>query len=423
MAVEWKKDRGSRANEKWLEIRRRHELLRPHLNEQARRSWAGAEALVWGRGGVTVVSEATGLSHSTVEAGKREVSQARHSGGRERVRRPGGGRKRLKEKSPEILAKLEALVDPSTRGDPQSPLRWTCKSLRKLAAELTAQGYPVSADVVGDLLRELKYSLQANRKTSEGSSHPDRNAQFEHIASQSQQFLEAGEPVISVDTKKKEKVGNFKNAGREYQPQGSPELVNLHDFGERDPQGRVVSGIPYGVYDPGKNNGWVSVGVDHDTASFAVETIRRWWKQMGSVTYPAARRLLITADAGGSNGHRVRAWKVELQKLADETSLDLSVCHYPPGTSQWNKIEHRMFSRITANWRGHPLTSHEVIVNLIANTTTTKGLRIQAQLDDGHYPTGVKVPDKEMEALALHPAQFHGEWNYMLRARPPAQGP
>jgi hypothetical protein len=422
MAAEWKKDRGPRINEKWMEIRRRYELVSPHLNEQTRRCWAGAEALVLGRGGVTVVSEATGLSHTTVEAGKREVIQVPSTEQPTRIREPSGGRKRLKEKYPELVAKLEALVDPSTRGDPQSPLRWTCKSQRKLAAELTAQGYPVSADVVGDLLREMKYSLQSNRKTREGASHPDRNAQFEHIAKQSQEFLEAGQPVISVDTKKKELVGPYKNAGREYRPQGSPELVNMHDFGERK-DGQVQRGIPYGVYDRGKNNGWVSVGVDHDTASFAVETIRRWWQQMGSPTYPDALRLLITADAGGSNGHRVRAWKLELQKLADETGLDISVCHYPPGTSKWNKIEHRMFSRITANWRGRPLTSHEVIVNLIANTTTTTGLRIQAQLDDARYPTGLTISDKEMNTLNLHRADFHGDWNYALKPRPSAQGP
>jgi len=425
VVAEWKKDRGERANQKWLEIRRRFELVKAHLDERARRCWLGAEALAHGRGGATVVSEACGVSHRTVEAGRREVQQAPATPGRQRrIRKPGGGSKRIAERYPGLKEELEKLVDPSTRGDPQSPLRWTCKSLRRWATELTARGFPIGADGVAKLLQDMDYSLQANRKTREGSSHPDRNAQFEHIAHTSQQFLGAAQPVISVDTKKKEAVGPFKNAGREYQPQGSPERVDMHDFGVRI-DGQVQRGVPYGVYDQGRNNGWVSVGVDHDTAEFAVQTIRRWWKQMGQVTYPQAQQVLITADAGGSNGYRVRAWKSELQKLADETALEFTVCHFPPGTSKWNKIEHRMFSQITLNWRGRPLTSHEVIVNLIANTTTRTGLRIQAALDTNSYSLGVKVPDSEMKRLNIVRDAFHGEWNYTLQPRilPPALGP
>jgi hypothetical protein len=409
----WKKDRGRVRNEQWLAIRRRDELLKGQLDERTRRCWAGAEALAYGRGGITVVSEACRMSTETVRAGTREVQQA----GRGRVRRRGAGRKRRKVKDPELPEALKRLVDPVTRGDPESPLLWTAKSLRRLAVELTAAGHPVSPAVVGDLLAEQGYSLQGNRKTREGGQHPDRDAQFQHIAAKSQQFMEAGEPVISVDTKKKEKIGQYKNGGREYAPQGQPVEVNTHDFGDRDEQRRIIHGIPYGVYDQGRNSGWVSVGVDHDTAEFAVNTIAQWWKTMGQAAYPHTRRIMVTADSGGSNGSRVRAWKTQLQRLADETALEFHVFHFPPGTSKWNKIEHRMFNQITLNWRGRPLTSHEVIVNLIANTTTSTGLRIEAALDLRCYQTGVKVPKKEMDALRIKRDEFHPEWNYVILPR------
>ena len=413
MAGAWKKDRGDARNEQWLGIRRRYELIKDHLDERARRCWAGAEALAYGRGGMTVVSEACGMSADTVRSGMREVQQP----STQRVRGRGGGRKRLKEQDPQLVEALNRLVDPATRGDPESPLRWTSKSLRRLAAELTAAGHPVSRGVVAQLLEEQDYSLQANRKTREGKQHPDRDAQFQYIAEQGKQFMEAGEPVISVDTKKKEKIGNYKNGGREYAPQGQAQQVDTHDFGNRDAAGRIIHGIPYGVYDQHRNTGWVSVGVDNDTAEFAVTTIGQWWKKMGQPTYLTARRVMVTADSGGSNGSRVRAWKTQLQRLADETGLEFHVCHFPPGTSKWNKIEHRMFSQITFNWRGRPLTSHEVIVNLIANTTTSTGLRIEAVLDPGRYATGIKVPQQEIDALSIKRHEFHPEWNYAILPR------
>ena len=415
---EWKKDRGERANEKWLDIRKRFELLKAHLDERARRCWLGAEALAYGRGGATVVSEACGVSHRTVEAGMREVQHAAAvPSSKGRIRKAGGGSKRIEQKYPGLKEELEQLVEPSTRGDPQSPLRWTCKSLRRLAAELTARGFAIGADAVARLLYDMKYSLQADRKTREGKQHPDRDAQFQSIAAKSQQFMAAGEPVVSVDTKKKEKLGNYKNGGREYAPHGQAPEVNMHDFGDRDAEDRIVHGIPYGVYDQARNTGWVSVGVDHDTAEFAVTTIGHWWKQMGQPIYSNARRVMVTADSGGSNGSRVRAWKAQLQRLADETGLEFHVAHFPPGTSKWNKIEHRMFSQITLNWRGRPLTSHEVIVNLIANTTTRTGLPIEAALDAGRYPTGVKVPQHEMDALRIERDDFHPDWNYAILPR------
>jgi len=326
------------------------------------------------------------------------------------VRQKGGGRKKASVKDPDLLLDLEKLLEPVTRGDPQSPLRWTCKSVRNLAEELRAQGHQVSHMLVAELLHELKYSLQVNRKTKEGSSHPDRNAQFEYINAKATEFLRRGQPAISVDTKKKEQVGDYKNGGREWRPKGQPEPVQVHDFGKQ-------KDVPYGVYDLGQNAGWVSVGTDHDTSAFAVESIRRWWNMMGRETYPDARQLLITADSGGSNGSRVRLWKLELQKLADETGLEISVCHFPPGTSKWNKIEHRLFSFITKNWRGKPLVSHEVIVNLIAATTTRTGLRVQSQLDTGKYPKGIKVSKPEFAAIQLYPDTFHGEWNYTITPR------
>jgi hypothetical protein len=326
------------------------------------------------------------------------------------IRQKGGGRKKTSLKDPALLSDLEKLLEPTTRGDPQSPLRWTCKSLRNLAAELQAQGHQVSHMLVAELLHQQKYSLQANLKTKEGSSHPDRNAQFEHINARAKVFLEGGQPTISVDAKKKEQVGEYKNGGREWHPKGQPESVKVHDFEKQ-------KDTPYGVYDLGLNSGWVSVGIDHDTSAFAVESIRRWWNMMGREAYPKARQLLITADGGGSNGSRVRLWKLELQKLADETRLEISVCHFPPGTSKWNKIEHRLFSFITKNWRGKPLVSHEVIVNLIAATTTSTGLRVQSQLDTGKYPKGIKVGKQEFAAIQLLPDGFHGEWNYTISPR------
>ena len=326
------------------------------------------------------------------------------------IRQKGGGRKKSALKDPDLLVDLEKLLEPVTRGDPQSPLRWTCKSVRHLADELRAQGHEVSHMLVAELLHEQKYSLQANRKTKEGSSHPDRNAQFEYINAKATEFLKSGQPAISVDTKKKEQVGDYKHGGREWRPKGQPEPVQVHDFGKQ-------KDVPYGVYDLGQNAGWVSVGTDHDTSAFAVESIRRWWNMMGREAYPKARQLLITADSGGSNGSRVRLWKLELQKLADETGLEISVCHFPPGTSKWNKIEHRLFSFITKNWRGKPLVSHEVIVNLIAGTTTRTGLRVQSQLDTGKYPKGIKVGKEEFTAIQLHPDTFHGEWNYTIMPR------
>jgi transposase len=418
MVCEDKKDRGEHTNQKWQDVRRRFELLEPHFDERARRYWLGAEALAYGRGGMTVVSEACGVSHRTVVAGMREVQEAATMQGRAgRIRRPGGGSKPIEERLPGIKKELEKLVDPCTRGDPESPLRWTSKSVRKLATELTKCGFPVGADTVTRLLRELKYSLQANRKTSEGKQHPDRDAQFCYIAQRSKEFLETGDPVISVDTKKKEKIGNYKNGGREYEPEGRAREVEMHDFGKRDADGQIIQGIPYGVYDQGRNSGWVSVGVDHDTAEFAVTTIGYWWKKMGQSAYPSSRRVMITADSGGSNGSRVRAWKTQLQRLADEMGLEFHVFHFPPGTSKWNKIEHRMFSQITCNWRGRPLTSHETIVNLISNTTTQTGLFIEAALDTARYQTGIKVPKKEFDAIRIKRDEFHPEWNYVILPR------
>lgn len=418
MTGPWKKDRGESANQKWLDIRRRYQLLGAHLDERSRRHWLGAEALAYGSGGVSVVSEACAVSARTVQAGMREVQQVPPAPARgARIRRPGGGSKPITEKYPRIKEELEKLVDPTTRGDPESPLRWTSKSVRRLAAELTARGFTIGADKVADLLHELKYSLQANRKRREGKQHPDRDAQFQFIATHSQQFMAAGDPVISVDTKKKEKLGPYKNAGREYEPQGQPQAVDSHDFGERDREGRIIYGIPYGVYEPQRNVGWVSVGVDHDTAEFAVSTIGQWWMKMGRLAYPHSRRVMITADSGGSNGSRLRAWKTHLQRLADQTGVAFHVFHFPPATSKWNKIEHRMFSQITLNWRGRPLTSYEVIVNLIANTTTTTGLRIQAALDTARYPTDVKVSDNELAAVRIKPYDFHPDWNYAILPR------
>ena len=394
-------------------LARKFEVLARVLDERTRRLVAAAEAEAIGFGGITAVARASGLSRGTVMRGMAELETAPRPARGQRIRRRGAGRKRTVDRDASLKRDLEALVEPVTRGDPESPLRWTCKSVRQLAAELRHRGHQTSHRMVAELLHEMDYSLQANRKTLEGSSHPDRDAQFRHISDQIRDFQADRQPVISVDTKKKELVGNFKNNGRELRPKGHPEKVRVHDFVIPE-LGRAA---PYGVYDVTQNAGWVSVGVDHDTAAFAVQSIRRWWESMGREACPKAARLLITADSGGSNGARVRLWKLELQKLADETGLAISICHLPPGTSKWNKIEHRLFSFISQNWRGKPLVSHQVIVNLIAATTTRSGLRVRAAIDPAKYPRGVKVPDKEVDALRIERDQFHGEWNYTILPR------
>jgi hypothetical protein len=399
-------------------IRAKFEALRPYLDERRRRLWAAAEAMALGRGGITAVASATGLQRATIRVGVRELQSSPTTSAEyepvaeaaQRVRAPGGGRKPLSSEDPTLVRDLEALVEPSTRGDPMSPLRWTCKSTRQLAAELVRQGHQVSHTTVAELLHALNYSLQATRKTQEGSEHPDRDAQFAYLNEQTRAFQQRGQPVISIDCKKKELVGDFKNGGREWQPSGYPEAVRVHDFLDK----QLGKAIPYGVYDVAANQGWVSVGIDHETAAFAVASIRHWWEQMGHPRYPTATELLITADSGGSNGSHNRLWKTELQRLADETGLRLSVCHLPPGTSKWNVIEHRLFCHITQNWRGRPLVSLEVIVNLIGTTTTRTGLKVQADLDTAAYPTGIKVPDAELAAVQLEPAAFHGDWNYAI---------
>ena len=387
--------------------------LGPLMDERMRRQWAAAEAVSYGWGGIRAVSEATGLSPTTIRKGRVELRARTERQGEPaptRLRRAGGGRKRKTHSDCQLPAALEALVDPATRGDPESPLRWTCKSTRTLARELTKQGHPVSASTVGRLLRTAGYSLQGNRKTKEGNSHPDRNAQFEHINATVKKFQRRAQPVISVDAKKKELVGDFKNGGREWLPQGEPDEVRVHDFLDKD----LGKAIPYGVYDITNNQGWVSVGMDHDTAKFATAAIYRWWKKMGCRRHPHANRLLITADGGGSNGSRCRLWKIALQELANRLGIPIHVCHFPPGTSKWNKIEHRMFCHITQNWRGRPLVSHKVIVNLIANTTTRQGLKIRAELDKRRYPKGIKITDAKLKQVNLKPHAFHGEWNYTI---------
>ena len=381
----------------------------PHLDERQRRLVMGAEARALGHGGIRLVARAAGAREATVSAGVDELEEG--AGPLGRARRPGGGRKRAADLDPGLRPALLALVEPEERGDPMSPLRWTTKSTRTLAAELTRQGHRVGADTVGDLLRAEGFSLQGNAKTIEGRQHPDRDAQFRYINEQARAHQGTADPVISVDAKKKELVGEFKNAGREWRPKGEPVATRTHDF----PEDSLGKAIPYGVYDVTANAGWVSVGTDHNTAAFAAESIRRWWKAAGRGDYPLARRLLITADAGGSNGYRTRAWKAELAALAVETGLEITVCHFPPGTSKWNKIEHRLFSAITMNWRGRPLTSHEVIVQTIAATTTRTGLRVRAELDPGRYPDGVKVSDAQMDALPISRHDWHGDWNYTLR--------
>lgn len=397
-------------------LKKRFELLTPVLDERLRRLVASAEAEAIGRGGISLVSEATGVSRRAIRMGRKELHGLQsedqeflttHVQG---IRKPGGGRKKAVEKDPVLKEDLDALVNPVTCGNPESLLRWTCKSVRKLAIELRAMGHEASHRIVAELLHEMGYSLQANRKAREGVDHPDRDVQFQYINNQMQKAIASGEPAISVDTKKKELVGDFKNGGREWRPKGKPEEVRVHDFKIKE-LGRVA---PYGVYDIGENVGWVSVGTDHDTAEFAVATIRNWWRSMGGRIYPCARKILITADGGGSNGSRLRLWKTELQRFVNEIAIPVIVCHFPPGTSKWNKIEHRLFSFITQNWRGKPLVSHEVIVNLIAATTTESGLRVHAEIDASEYPLGKKVTDAELAEVNIQRHEFHGEWNYTI---------
>ncbi len=392
------------------------EAILPHLDERQRRLLLGAEARVLGHGGIRAVARAAGVREATVSLGVDELDAGTPPLGR--VRKPGGGRKRAVDLDPGLRPALLALVEPDERGDPMSPLRWTTKSTRRLAAELTAQGHRVSADTVADLLRNDGFSLQGNTKTLEGKQHPDRDGQFRYLNEQARIHRDAGQPVISVDTKKKELLGEFKNPGRQWRPAGAPVPVNTHDF----PGDSVGKAVPYGIYDITANTGWVNVGTDHDTAAFAVASIRRWWYAVGTHGYPAATRLLITADAGGSNGYRSRAWKAELAGLATETGLAITVCHLPPGTSKWNKIEHRLFSHITLNWRGRPLTNHEVIVASIAATTTSTGLSVHAELDTADYPTGIQISDARMAALPIAHHPFHGDWNYTLHPHTVTEG-
>jgi transposase len=391
-------------------IQEKFNALSAIMDERLQRRWAAAEAISLGRGGITLVACATGLSRTTIQAGLAELRDPTSDSASSRIRRKGAGRPRLSQQDPRLLRDLQVLLEPTTRGDPESPLLWTCKSTRNLADELARLGHSISHDTVGRLLEEMDYSLQANRKTREGKDHPDRDAQFDYINRKVRQFQRRGQPVVSVDTKKKELLGDFKQSGREWRPQGCPEPVRTHDFRDKD----LGIGIPYGVYDLTRNNGWVSVGIDHDTAEFATETLRRWWVRMGSLAYPDAEELLITADGGGSNSSRARLWKVCVQELADELALRISVCHFPPGTSKWNKIEHRMFCHITENWRGRPLVSRAVIVNLIGSTKTRTGLHINAELDTGSYPTRIKVTAEELASVRIKRAKFHGNWNYTI---------
>jgi transposase len=399
-------------NEVIKSIQQKYLSLKPFLDERSKRLWAAAEAKSFGHGGKILVSQATDLSRTTVYRGMRELDSPEEEivAPEGRTRNEGGGRKRLTEQMPEIIGKLKDLVEDTTCGDPETPLLWTCKSTRQLSDALSKIGFRIGRQKVSELLAELGYSLQGNRKTKEGSSHPDRDKQFRFLNRRVKLFQRYGQPVISVDTKKKELIGNYSNKGREWCPKGKPKETDSHDFGKD----RVN---PYGIYDQTANVGWVSVGTDHDTSEFAVESIRRWWNKMGKTHYAKADHLLITADGGGSNGYRVRLWKVALQKFADESGLKISVCHFPPGTSKWNKIEHRMFCHISMNWRGKPLVSHEVVVNLIGNTTTREGLSIQAELDTNEYQKGKKVSDEEIENINIRRAGFHGEWNYKIQPK------
>lgn len=391
------------------QVQQRHDLIAVHLSEKDKRLWAASEANTIGRGGDTIVCEATGISRVTIGKGKKELS-GKPEGTSKRIRKTGGGRKRLMDKNPALMKDLDMLIDPITRGDPESPLRWTCKSTYKLSEALRKKGHKVSQKTVYLMLQELGYSMQANRKIKEGDQNPDRDAQFNFIYNRVKDFQENGQPVISVDAKKKENVGQYKNTGMEWEPAGQPIGVNTYDFPDKE-KGKAC---PYGIYDLTRNEGWVSVGISRDTAQFAVESIRRWWNEMGCFRYPHATRLLITADGGGSNGYRVRLWKSEIQSLVNELGISISICHFPPGTSKWNKIEHQMFSFMSKNWRGRPLDSLGTIVNLISNTTTQKGLKIEAEIDDTQYEKGLKVGDNEMAMLNIERANFHGEWNYKI---------
>jgi DDE family transposase len=397
------------------EIASRWTLIRLHLDERQRRVWLGIEAVAWGEGGISAIARATDTALKTVRRGRDELADGAPPD--VRTRKPGGGRRKVEDLAPDLVPTLEALVAPGERGDPTQPLRWTTDSVRDLADKLAEHGHDVSASTVGRLLHEAGYSLQANVKVLEGREHPDRDAQFIHINDTAAQFLAAGDPVVSVDTKKKEVVGEYANKGQAWRPEGEPTKVSTHDF-----PGPLGKAIPYGVYDIGANTGWVSVGSDHDTAAFAVNTLRGWWNDKGQAAYPNARRLMITADGGGSNGYRLRAWKVELAKLAAETGLTITVSHYPPGTSKWNRIEHRLFSAIAMNWSGHPLTSHEVVIDLIGSTTTRTGLTVHAERDTGTYPTGIKISSAEMSQLPISRDEFHGEWNYVLHPEQPTDG-
>jgi hypothetical protein len=392
-----------------FQVKQRHQVMCAHLSEREKRIWAASEAITIGRGGDTIVSEATGISRVTISKGKKEVKgEVVISSGR--IREAGGGRKRLIKKHPNIVKDLDTMIDPLTRGDPESPLRWTCKSTYKLAEALQAKGHRISQKAVYSLLQEMGYSMQSNRKIMEGKQHPDRDDQFHFINRKVREFQEQGQPVISVDAKKKENIGRFKNAGKEWERHGQPVAVNTYDFPDKD-KGKAC---PYGVFDMTRNEGWVNVGISRDTAEFAVESIRRWWTGMGYLKYPGATELLITADGGGSNGYRIRLWKREIQKLSDELGITIQVCHFPPGTSKWNKIEHQMFSFVSKNWRGRPLDSLGTIVNLIASTTTKKGLQIKAEIDKNEYEKGIKVSDEEMALLNIECESFHGEWNYKI---------
>jgi transposase len=396
------------------QIEEKYHHLSPHLNERSRRLWAATEASALGYGGIVAVHRATGISPNTIRSGLAELaSAASELAPVGRIRQVGGGRKRVEEHQPSIVEALDRLVEPSSRGEPECPLRWTCKSVNQLADALQQQGYQISAMTVYTLLVEMGYSLQSNRKTQEGKQHPDRDAQFQRIARQVEAFQRQHRPVISIDTKKKENLGQFKNGGQEWQPKGKPVEVKTHDFPDKT-QGKA---IPYGIYDLTHNQGWVNVGIDHDTAEFAVESIRRWWQQLGQAQYSRSKHLLIMADCGGSNGYRNRLWKLQLQEFADETGLTLHICHFPPGTSKWNKIEHRLFCHITTNWRGQPLTDLETVINLIVDTTTQTGLVVHAQLDDNLYPTGIQVSDEQFNAIVIERCRFHGEWNYRIVPR------
>lgn len=391
-------------------ISQKYEILKQVLNERQLRTWAAAEAMSLGHGGIAAVVSATGMGKRTVWTGTQEVKEGTYADAPERVRRPGAGRPRKEDEDSELLVELDLLIEPTTRGDPESPLRWTTKSTRKLAEELTSHGHAVSPSTVASLLVSMNYSLQAPQKQIEGNQHPDRNAQFEYINEQTLDFHAYGLPVISVDTKKKELVGNFRNGGREWTPKGEPVIVKAHDF----PSEAIGKAIPYGVYDIFRNIGWVNVGIDHDTAEFAATSIYHWWRKMGASLYSKAEELLVIADAGGSNSPRTRLWKVAVQNLANKLGMIVHVCHFPPGTSKWNKIEHRMFSHISQNWRGRPLTSYETVVNLIAHTTTREGLRMGASLDKKSYLTGIKVSDEEFERVRITPDDWHGDWNYAI---------